>query len=172
MQVQLGGYREVRGTLVQLSLNWGKKTMVGVRIRRCDHTDYMAGERKFSQPKVTKRLNNQNGLHPQTILKLQLGHSSKLSTGLHKEGEAFSEGSRHRPVQSGSPVGSVAGQQGTLRSTNSPGMSHILQCGAQSIKKITRRTDIYYKSQFIFPFCVSKVSLSVSNEQLTDWKTA
>lgn len=99
--------------------------MVGVRIRRCDHTDYMAGERKFSQPKVTKRLNNQNGLHPQTILKLQLGHSSKLSTVLHKGGgEAFSEGSRHRPVQSGSPAGSVAGQQGTLRSRDSPGVSH------------------------------------------------
>ena len=29
-----------------------------------------------------------------------------------------------------------------------------------------------YKSQFIFPFHVSKVSLFVSNEQLTDWKSA
>lgn len=130
MQVQLGGYRKVRGILVQLSLNWGKKTMVGVRIRRCDHTDYMAGERKFSQPKVTKRLNNQNGLHPQMLLKLQLGHSSKLSTVLHKGGgEAFSEGSRHRPVQSGSPAGSVAGQPGTLRSRDSPGVSHNAEVG-------------------------------------------
>lgn len=74
---------------VQLSLNWGKKTMVGVRIRRCDHTDYMAGERKFSQPKVTKRLNNQNGIHPQAILKLQLGHSSKLSSPAQRRRGGF-----------------------------------------------------------------------------------
>lgn len=44
----------------------------------------MLGERKLSQPNVRKRLNNKNGVHLQTILKLQPGNASKLSTILHK----------------------------------------------------------------------------------------
>lgn len=73
-QVQLGGYRELRLTSVR------KQRSV---LERSDLANYVGGEE--TEPNVRKRLNHQNGVHPQTILKLQLGNSSQLSRVLHKE---------------------------------------------------------------------------------------